>query len=121
MGLKLGQLNGWPFLQFLLHLCPCISFRQDKFWVEIFMGEWGPAWLQEVASSGSVSALLGILRPNQRFTRLFGELEQLTKVPHLLDPFTKNSPLRSSQMEYMCMGLEPRDRGSLPSLSMRIS
>ena len=29
---------GWPFPQSLLHICPCISCRQDKFWIESFVG-----------------------------------------------------------------------------------
>ena len=28
--------TGQPFLQSLLHFCPCISFRQEQFWVKIF-------------------------------------------------------------------------------------
>jgi hypothetical protein len=28
-----GAVSGWPFLQSLLHFCPCLSFRQEQFWV----------------------------------------------------------------------------------------
>jgi hypothetical protein len=38
-GFKAGPVIGWPFLHSLLHLCPCISFRQGKFWVESFVSE----------------------------------------------------------------------------------
>jgi hypothetical protein len=62
---QVGSVNGWPFLQSLLRLCPWISFRQDKFWADICGLGWclypssgGPVWLQEVASSGSISPLL---------------------------------------------------------------
>ena len=37
-GSQVELVIGWPFLQSLLHLCPCISFKQDKFWVESFVG-----------------------------------------------------------------------------------
>ena len=67
-GSQVGTLIGCPFLQSLFHLCPYISFRQDKFWVKSFVGRLvslssigGPAWLQEVASSGSMSPLLVVL------------------------------------------------------------
>ena len=47
--------------------CPCISFRQEQFWVNIFeMGEWphpstgGCAYPQNMVSTGSLSSLLGI-------------------------------------------------------------
>jgi hypothetical protein len=33
-GFQVGPVIGWPFLQSLLHLCPCISYSQDTFWVE---------------------------------------------------------------------------------------
>jgi hypothetical protein len=29
--------SGCPFLQSLLYSCPCISFRQEQFWVKIFI------------------------------------------------------------------------------------
>ena len=29
--IKGGLVTGWPFLQSLLHFCPCISFRQEQF------------------------------------------------------------------------------------------
>jgi len=36
-----GVVYRWPFLQSLLRFCPCISFRQEQFWVKIFeMGGW---------------------------------------------------------------------------------
>ena len=48
----------WPFLQFLLHICPCIAFRLDGFCVESFVSgllslshSWGTSWLQEMAFS----------------------------------------------------------------------
>jgi len=46
--------------------CPCLSCRQDKFWLKILlMGwclsfHWGSSWLQEVASSGSISTMLWV-------------------------------------------------------------
>ena len=33
-----GSQFGPSILQFLLHFCPYISFRQDKFWVKSFVG-----------------------------------------------------------------------------------
>jgi hypothetical protein len=36
---QVGPITGQPFLQSLLHFCPCISFRQEQFWVENFVGE----------------------------------------------------------------------------------
>jgi hypothetical protein len=45
----------------LLHLCLCTSYEQDKFWVNVFWvgcypypSTGSPAWLQEVATSGSI-------------------------------------------------------------------
>jgi hypothetical protein len=32
-GSQVGVVSGWLFLQSLLHFCPCISFRQARFWV----------------------------------------------------------------------------------------
>ena len=62
---QVGLVIGWPFPQSLIHFCPCISFRQDKFWVEssvgglVFNFSTGvTAWLQEVASSCSIFSLL---------------------------------------------------------------
>ena len=62
---SLGWLLVGHSFQSLLHLCHCISFRQDKFWVESFMGRlvswsfrWGSWWLQKMASSDSMSPLL---------------------------------------------------------------
>jgi hypothetical protein len=66
-GSQVGLVIGCPFPQSLLHLCPCTSYRQDTFWVEGFMDglmsislHWEPAWLQEVAISGSISPLRGV-------------------------------------------------------------
>ena len=60
--------TGWPFLQSMLHFCPCTSFRQDEFWVESFMGglvslslHWESCLAAEVVSSGFMSPLLGTL------------------------------------------------------------
>jgi hypothetical protein len=54
---KVEWISGWSFLQSLLHLCPYISFRQGKIWLEniasglVFLYlHWGPAESQEVAS-----------------------------------------------------------------------
>ena len=64
-GSQVGPVIGWPFLQSLLHLCKevYISCRQDKFWVESFMGglmsfsfQWGSC----LATGGFMSSLLGI-------------------------------------------------------------
>jgi hypothetical protein len=33
-----GLVIAWPFHHSQIHLCPYISYRQDKFWVESFMG-----------------------------------------------------------------------------------
>ena len=63
---------GWLLVSHSLTLCSllraCISYRQVKFWVESFVGglvslslTGGPTWLQEVASSGSISTVLGVL------------------------------------------------------------
>jgi len=35
---SLGAVTGWPFLQSLLHPCPCTSCRQDRFQVGGFVG-----------------------------------------------------------------------------------
>jgi hypothetical protein len=63
-----GPITGWPFFQSLLHFCPCISFRQEWFWVKNSEDGWlvpasteGPVYLLRVVSSGSISPLLGIL------------------------------------------------------------
>jgi hypothetical protein len=34
------DVSGWPFLHSLLHFCPCISFRQEHFWVKIKKGRY---------------------------------------------------------------------------------
>ena len=42
-GIQVGPITGWPLLQ----LCPCISFRQDKFGVKSFAGVLvGPSQLE---------------------------------------------------------------------------
>ena len=58
------HVSSWPFLQSLLH--PSVTFREE-FLVKYLWVAWcpcpstgSPAWLQEVASSGSMSLLLGI-------------------------------------------------------------
>ena len=55
-GAQIGLVIGSPFSQSLLSICTCISFRQDKFWIESFVS-WcpypstgRPAWLQEIES-----------------------------------------------------------------------
>jgi hypothetical protein len=67
-GSQVEVISGWPFLESLLHFCPCISFRQEQFWVKFFeVGEWphpstgGHAYLLEVVSSGSISPLMSSL------------------------------------------------------------
>ena len=64
---QVGSVTGWPFLQSLLHFCPCISFRQEQLWVKNYeMGGWphisngSHVYLLEVVSSISLSPLLGI-------------------------------------------------------------
>jgi hypothetical protein len=37
-GSEVGAVIDWPFLQSLWHLGPCISCRQDTFWVKGFVG-----------------------------------------------------------------------------------
>jgi hypothetical protein len=37
-GAQIGLVIGSPFSQSLLSICTCISFRQDKFWIESFVG-----------------------------------------------------------------------------------
>jgi hypothetical protein len=61
-GSQVGLDTGWLFPQSLLHLYPCASCRQDKFWVEGFVGglmsppsTGSPAWLQGEATSVSLS------------------------------------------------------------------
>ena len=64
---QVGLVICWPFLQTLLYLCPCIHLDRTYFgWKVLWVG-WcpypssgDPTWLQEVASSGSISPLLGI-------------------------------------------------------------
>jgi hypothetical protein len=36
-GSQIELVIGWPFLESLFHLCPCISFRQVNFGVESFV------------------------------------------------------------------------------------
>lgn len=38
-GTQVGAVIGWTLSHSLLHLCLCISFRQDKFWVKGVLGE----------------------------------------------------------------------------------
>jgi hypothetical protein len=57
-GFQVKWVIGWPFLQSLLH--PFIFFRQDKFEVEIFVGELVP-YPSTGSSAGSMSPLLGML------------------------------------------------------------
>ena len=67
---QVGPVTGWPFLQSLLHFCPCCSFRQEQFWVKNFEGRlvtlslhWGAC----LSTGGGLfrfhqsTALLGIL------------------------------------------------------------
>ena len=37
-GFQVGLVTESPFFQSLLHFCPCISFRQEQFWVKKFEG-----------------------------------------------------------------------------------
>ena len=46
---QVGPVTGWPFLQSLLHFCPCTSFSLEQFWVKNFEDKlvtpslhWGP-------------------------------------------------------------------------------
>ena len=68
--LTMGWVSSWASYWlavpsvYSLH-CACISYRQDKFGVESFEGRlvslschWVPAWLQEVASPGSIFPML---------------------------------------------------------------
>jgi hypothetical protein len=36
-GSQVGQVTEWPFFQFLFHICSCIPFRQEQFWVKNFV------------------------------------------------------------------------------------
>jgi hypothetical protein len=38
---QVGMVIGWPFPQTPLHLCPPSICKQDKFWVENFVGGFG--------------------------------------------------------------------------------
>ena len=65
IGLKLDWLLVGQSLNFYSIHNVCISYRQDKFHVGNFVGQWVsllfhgvPIWLQEVASSGSTSPML---------------------------------------------------------------
>jgi hypothetical protein len=62
-----GLVTGQPFVHSLLYFGSCISFRQEQYGVKFFEGgvvfpslQWGPVYLLEVVSSGSISPLLGI-------------------------------------------------------------
>ena len=65
---NLGRsLDGFPSVS-APFFCPCVSFRQEQFWVKIFeIGGWphsstgGHVYLLEVVSSNSISQLLDIL------------------------------------------------------------
>ena len=65
---SLGRaVSGRPLLQSLFHFCPCLSFRQEQFWINIFEmcewphpSTWGSAYLLKMFSTGSISSLLGI-------------------------------------------------------------
>jgi hypothetical protein len=69
----------WDGLSFSLcsNFCPCVSFRQEQFWIKDFeRGEWphpstgGHVYLLEVVFTVSISPLLGILAkaiPIKRF------------------------------------------------------
>ena len=58
---QVGPIIGWLFSQSLLHLYPCASCRQDKFYVESFVCGLMPpvlylkSQLQEVTTSASIS------------------------------------------------------------------
>ena len=50
-GSQVAPVIGWLILHFLLHFCPCISFRQVQFWVKKIDGrlvnlsiDWGLSW-----------------------------------------------------------------------------
>jgi hypothetical protein len=62
-----GAVFQWPFLQSVCHLCPCLSFEQQHFWVNIFempgrphTTNWICAYLLKVVSTGYISSLLVI-------------------------------------------------------------
>ena len=67
MGLNLGQSFVVYSICFCC-LCSFTSYMQGTFWVEglwvsfcNYPSTWSPAWLQEVATSGPISPLLGVL------------------------------------------------------------
>jgi hypothetical protein len=68
MNPQVGQsLDGLSFFSLCSTLCPCISFRQEQFWVNIFeIGGWshpstgGHVYILEEISSGCLSLLLDI-------------------------------------------------------------
>ena len=60
-GFQAGQVIGWPFPQFLLHLYPWKSVGKTNCWLQVlWLGLYfnlsirSLAWLQEIASSGSI-------------------------------------------------------------------
>jgi hypothetical protein len=64
---QVGQTLDGLFFSLCSTLCPCISFRQEQFWVNIFEMGGGPhpstgdrACLLDMVSTGSLSPLLGI-------------------------------------------------------------
>lgn len=65
-GSQVGVVIVWLLPRSLLHLYPCTSCRQDKFWVKGFIdrcppaSSGSPAWLQEVALSSLHPSLVGI-------------------------------------------------------------
>ena len=44
-GSQVGPVTGWTFPQSLLHLCPCIYFSQEQFWVKFFEGRLATPYL----------------------------------------------------------------------------
>jgi hypothetical protein len=118
---SLASYIGWPFLPFLFHLCACISFRLDTFWVESFIDEWvsfsssgGPAWLQGVAFSASMSPVLGIL-PNIT-TLAFGNLP----FSGLWD-FLNIHSTSPRQLQISINSLDPRDLSLLSPILLPLT
>ena len=61
-GFQVGTVLDWLLPQTLLHFYPCTSYRQGKFWIQVFCGRvnvpsstGSPAWLQEMGTSVSIS------------------------------------------------------------------
>ena len=64
-GSQVGSIIGWTSSQSLLHLVLAFLIDRTNFGSKVLWMGWcpylstgGPAWLQEVASSGSISLLL---------------------------------------------------------------